>query len=75
MKTLQVGGLSSCEGRFDSDCITLFLYKLVPELCMPCGASHMDGGWGMRDARAFGGDDNVDSGVSEETCWRDDDGF
>lgn len=28
MKTLQVGGLSSSVGRFGSDFVTLFLYKL-----------------------------------------------
>lgn len=51
MKTLQVGGLSSSAGRFGSDCITLFLYKLW---CLRSASEvrHLDGGLGQRSARA-----------------------
>lgn len=47
MKTLQVGGLSSSVGRFGSDCITLFLYKLWC-LSSTCEVSNTDGRvWGQ----------------------------
>lgn len=47
MTTLQVGGLSSSVGRFGSDCITLFLYKLWC-LSSTCEVSNTDSGvWGV----------------------------
>lgn len=52
MKTLQVGGLSSSVGRFGSDCITLFLYKLWC-LSSTCEVSNTDGGVGVQGCKSI----------------------
>lgn len=39
-------------GRFGSDCITLFVYKLWC-LCSAFEVSPLDGGWGQKDARVL----------------------
>lgn len=65
MKTLQVGGLSSSVGRFGSDCITLFLYKLWC-LSSTCEVSNTDGGVGVQGCKSIREGDYGDSRTLEE---------
>lgn len=74
MKTLQVGGLSSSVGRFGSDCITLFLYKLWC-LSSTCEVSNTDGRvWGQ-GCKGIREGDYGDSRTSGGSHWRRKDVF